>query len=117
MRFLGEALGRKRHGGVLRDLFEIAAMLPWWLEAGLALAAYIVFHSIATGDIATTTMPAEVGMTDLGHPWQAFAGYLQYLLPLALLAGALASAIAEERRRGSEKGAEREPAAEPDRLG
>ena len=92
-------------------------MLPWWIEAGLALAAYIVFHSIATVDAAVATMPAEIGMTDLGNPWQAFAGYLQYLLPLALLAGALASAIAEERRRGSEKGAEREPAAEPDQLG
>ena len=107
----------KRHGGVLRDLFEIATMLPWWLEAGLALAAYIVFHSIATAELAVATPPSDVGLTDLGNPWQAFAGYLQSLLPLALLAGALASAIAEDRRRASEKGAEREPAAEPDQLG
>ena len=110
-------MGRKRHGGVLRDLFEIATMLPWWIEAGLALAAYIVFHSIATLDIEAADVPDPVLMTTLGHPWQTFAGYLQYLLPIALLLGALASAIAEDRRRASEKGAEREPAAEPDRLG
>ena len=101
---------------MLDDLYEIAALLPWWLEAALALAAYIVFHSIATVDIEPATVPADVGMTSLGHPWQTLAAYLQYLLPLALLVGALASAIADDRRRTSEEPrgrAANEPSAEP----
>lgn len=68
----------KKHGGVLGDLFEIAAMLPWWIGAALAVGAYFVFHSLAGVDLAA---------------------YLQYLLPLALFGAAAASAIAQFRRR------------------
>ena len=91
-------------------------MLPWWIGVALALGAYLVFHSIATADIETATMPAQVGLSNLGNPWQAFAGYLQYLLPIALLIGALASAIEDERRGASQEPrgpAGNDPAAEP----
>lgn len=100
---------------MLGDLFEIAALLPWWLEAGLALAAYFVFHSIATVDIDATAGYAWLGATDLGHPWQTLATFLQYFLPLLLLFGALASAIADDRRRASSDEADKSaPTAEPD---
>jgi len=95
-------VGRKRDGGVLGDLFEIAAMLPWWIEAALALAAYLVFHSVATADIEAATGPAQIGALFVGHPWQTLATFLQFFLPLVLLVGALASAIEDERRRASE---------------
>ena len=114
-------MGRKRHGGVLGDLFEIAAMLPWWIGVALALGAYFAFHSIAAVDIEAATEPVRIGAMFVGHPWQTLAGYLQYVLPIALLVGALASAIAEERRRASDKAtaaapgpaAESAPAAQP----
>lgn len=113
---MGESLSRKTDGGVLGDLFEIAAMLPWWIGAALAVGAYFVFHSIATVDIDAAAGPKWLGAMDLGHPWQTLATFLQYLMPLLLLVGALASAIADERRRASEDGtgpAADGPAAEP----
>jgi len=92
-------MGRKRNGGVLGDLFEIAATLPWWIGVGLAIAAYVVFHSIATADIEAAAGPAQAGVMDLGQPWQTLATLLQYVLPLVLLGGAAASAISRHRRR------------------
>lgn len=111
--FDGCILSRKRHG-LLGDLFEIATMLPWWIGVALALAAYIVFHSIATEELQSALEPAWFGALDMGHPWQTIADVLQYLLPLLLLFGALAS---ENSRHRSEARADEGAPLAPDQAG
>jgi hypothetical protein len=90
-------MDRNRDRGWLGNLFEIASMLPWWLEAGLAMAAYIVFHSLATADFEVVNGPAQIGAIAWGHPWKTIALFLQVLLPLVLLFGALASENSRHR--------------------
>lgn len=84
---------------MLGDLFEIAAMLPWWVAAGLAIVAYIVLHNIAVMEIEVATNPAQVGAA-LGHQlWKTMATFFQYIVPAVLAVGAAASAISRHRRR------------------
>jgi len=84
---------------VLGNLFEIAAMLPWWVGAGLAIIAYVALHNVAVMEVEVATKPAQVGGM-VGHQlWKTFAMYFQYLFPIVLLGGAAASAISRYRRR------------------
>ena len=94
----GDVVIRKRDRRWLADLSEIAAMLPWWLEVALAIAAYLVFHSLATADFEVVNGPAQIGAIAWGHPWKTIALFLQVLLPVVLLFGALASENSRHRR-------------------
>lgn len=85
-------------------------MLPWWLEAALAIAAYLVFHSLATVDFEVVNGPAQLGAIAWGHPWQTLATFLQVLLPVLLLFGALAS---ESSRHRQEAGGNEAPGPAP----
>jgi len=44
------------------DLFEIAALLPWWAGVGIAVVAYFVCHSFATAGDYTTPTCASCGV-------------------------------------------------------
>ena len=43
-------MGGRNNANVLRDLFQTAAMLPWWAGLVLATAAYGVLHHYAAAD-------------------------------------------------------------------
>lgn len=97
----------RRKSGILEDLMEIAAHLPWQVGVGLAVVAYFVLHYFAT-QTPLTTNPAElkaIGKT-LGDSmvhgvWTMMAGVLQYVVPLAFLIGAGVSAVRSRRRKDS----------------
>lgn len=79
------------------DLFEIAALLPWWAGVGIAVVAYFVCHSFATAEIAVATKPGEFGQSIGQAIVKTIASFAQYLLPIIFLAGAAASAIAKAK--------------------
>lgn len=84
----------KKQSGVFDDIVAIAAMLPWWAGVGLALAAYFVLHHFAV----LPAMPAPRTVADMTGTVQhtlvtTFCGILQYVVPGALLLGALVSAL------------------------
>lgn len=91
-------MGRKQRSGVLEDLFEIAALLPWWVGVGLAVVAYLILHHYATVEIPMTTKPGQVGEMVGRNMIKTVAYFFQYLMPLAFLAGAAASAIGRRKR-------------------
>ncbi len=91
-------MGRRRRAGVIEDLFEIAALLPWWVGVALAVIAYLILHHYATVEIPMTTKPGQVGEMVGRNMIKTVAYFFQYLIPLALLAGAAASAIGRRKR-------------------
>lgn len=95
----------RKKSGVLEDLMDISAQLPWQVGAGLAVIAYIVLHYFAT-QTPLSTNPAELkamgktlGDTMVHSMWTTIAGFLQYLVPLALFIGAGVSAVRSRRSK------------------
>lgn len=94
----------RRRNGLLDDLVEIAAKLPWGAGVGLALVAYLGFHYLANQPM---TPAKPVGMNTLGQDiggmmvrtyLTVFSSFLQYIVPIALLIGAFASFIRRRRQ-------------------
>ncbi|TAM10106.1 MAG: hypothetical protein EPN72_00315 [Nevskiaceae bacterium] len=90
----------KGKGGLAKDLFNLAATLPWWAGVTLAVVAYVVLHRYAVADVATNAVPAQIGQMVIRHLTKVVATWGQYLVPLLLLAGAAASAIGRRKRQG-----------------
>jgi len=90
-------MGRKRNGGALDDLLELAAMLPWWVDVVIAAAAYVGFHMVAVAPLPPVT-PGQ--LSGVGSAmWKGVATAFQYILPLVFLAGAAASAFTRYKRK------------------
>src|ERR1039458_5713316 len=91
----------KRKGGVAEDLFEIAAVLPWWAGVGLAIVAYVLLHIVATSQMTSpaTVQPAQMGQIMVQSIFKGFAAIGQYILPIIFLGGAAASAYGRAKRR------------------
>ena len=89
-------MARKKQS-VLEDVMDIAAHLPWQAGIGLAMLAYLVLHYLAMRS-AMTMNPVElkamgktVGDGVVHGVIGMLAGILQYLVPFALLLGAMVS--------------------------
>jgi len=93
------------------DLFDIAAMLPWWVGVMVAIVAYVWLHGIAASEVTTTLQPGQAGQFAVQQMYKALAGAGQYFLPLIFLGGALASAFGRAKRRKLLVGVAENPAA------
>lgn len=92
-------MARRRKQSPFEDLIDLAALLPWWLTLPLALIAYLWLHSIAISPIPTVANPADFGSNMSGMMLRGLAVPAQYLLPAALVIGAIASVVARMRRK------------------
>lgn len=92
-------MARRRKQSPFEDLIDLAALLPWWISLPLALIAYLWLHSIAISPIPTLSNPAEFGSHMPGMMLRGLAAPAQYLLPAALVIGAIASIFARMRRK------------------
>ncbi|MCQ4314909.1 restriction endonuclease [Stutzerimonas zhaodongensis] len=92
-------MARRRKQSPFEDLIDLAALLPWWLTLPLALIAYLWLHSIAISPIPTVANPADFGSHMSGMMLRGLAVPAQYLLPAALVIGAIASVVARMRRK------------------
>lgn len=97
-------MARRKNTGILEDLFDLAAMLPWWVGTILAAVAYGVLHRYAVADVPTNVAPGEIGQRVAGQMTKALATYGQYIVPLLLLAGAAASHLWRRKREGLVRG-------------
>lgn len=95
----------RKKSSALEDLMDISARLPWQAGVALALIAYLVLHNLA-GRAPMTMNPAElkamgktIGDGVVHSLVTTFASLLQYIVPFALLAGALVS-FTRRRRQG-----------------
>lgn len=89
---------RNKDAQALKNLFAIAAKLPWWVATLLAVVAYAGLHAYAVSEPPTGLAPEQAGQVLAGHVTRMLAGIGQYVIPLVLLAGAAAS-IAGRRKR------------------
>ena len=93
-------MARKKTSPV-EELFEVASLLPWWAGVGIAVVAYFLLHSFATAEIAVATKPGEFGHSIGQAIVKTIASLAQFILPIILLAGAAASAIAKAKDKAT----------------
>ena len=93
-------MARRKNTSAFEGLFELAAMLPWWVGTILAAVAYGVLHRYAVAEVSTIVAPGQIGQMVAGQMTKAFATYGQYIVPLLLLAGAAASYLGRRKREG-----------------
>ncbi len=91
----------KKKTSPAEDLFDIVAVMPWWVGAGLAIVAYVYLHMIATSAVAAPVpgQTGQLGQLLVQSMFKGFATVGQYILPIILLAGAAASAFRRRARR------------------
>lgn len=92
-------MARRRKQSLFEDLIDLAALLPWWITLPLALIAYVWLHSIAISPIPTLANSADFGSYMPGMMLRGLAAPAQYLLPAALVIGAIASVFGRMRRK------------------
>jgi restriction system protein len=90
---------RNRDAQVFKDLFAIAAKLPWWVGTLLAVVAYVGLHAYAVSESPTGIGPEQVGQVLVGRVTRMLASIGQYVIPLVLLAGAAASVAGRRKRK------------------
>jgi restriction system protein len=93
-------MARRRNSSAFEDIFGIAAMLPWWVGSILALVAYVILHRYASADVPTNVPPGQIGEMVVGQMTKTLAFYGQFIVPLLLLAGAVASFLGRRKREG-----------------
>lgn len=92
-------MGRHRKTGLAEDLIELIATLPWWVGVGLAIAAYVVFSSIAAQPIVISSQPGQIGTAISTSIWKAVASAARYIAPFICLAGAGISVYKRHERK------------------
>ena len=93
-------MARRKNTSVFEALFELAAMLPWWVGTILAVIAYGILHRYAIAEVPTNVAPGQIGQMVVGQMTKTLAIYGQYIVPLLLLAGAAASYFGRRKRLG-----------------
>lgn len=88
----------RRKQSAFEDLIEIAAMMPWWAGLALAVGTYLFLHPIAVREIVVTGDPKLMGSAMTAQIWKSLAMFGQYVLPMALVAGAGLSAFKQFKR-------------------
>lgn len=91
-------MGRRKQS-IFEDLFEIAAKLPWWIGAGLAVVGYLWLHSVAVAPNVAPTDTRAMSSFVGRQLWITIATIMQYGLPAAMLLGAAVSAFKQQQRK------------------
>lgn len=87
----------RRQSGFIEDIVQIAARLPWWIGVALAFASYLFLHGLASAP-ATAVIAGDFTSALTKPLIRSLAGIGQFLLPLAFLVGAGASAYGRWKR-------------------
>lgn len=92
-------MSRRKRSSPADDLFELAAKLPWWLCFILAAISYAVLRHYAVAELVVAPAPGQMGnmVTEVMMKGLASAG--QYILPIVLVFGGIASFLGRRRRQ------------------
>ncbi|MEM5276387.1 restriction endonuclease [Cupriavidus taiwanensis] len=97
-------MGRRKQSSVFEDLYGIAAALPWWVGVTAAVFAYAVLHRYAVAEMPVNAAPGQMGQMIVSQMVKTLSTYGQYIGPLILLAGALASWLGRRKRQDLVRG-------------
>lgn len=92
-------MARRTKTSPFEDLIFIASRLPWWVSLLIALVAGLYLHSVATSPPPTATDLKQFGPAIAGQMWRTFAMFLQYIIPVAFVFGAIGSVFGRVKRR------------------
>lgn len=83
----------RRKTSLFDDLMDIAEILPWWIGLILAIGSYILFHRFSLMEISHAGGAKDFASIGFQQLVKTVSMLFQYLVPLALVAGALSSVI------------------------
>jgi restriction system protein len=89
----------RRRTGVVDELMDVGARLPWGVAVALAIISFGALHYLAQLPQRAPDGTATLGTSIAREVARTFSGILQYGVPLCLLIGAVGSII--WRRRGT----------------
>jgi restriction system protein len=92
-------MARRRKTSTAEDFMDIVAMMPWWAGVILALASYVLLHTVASQQVVATGQPDQVGTMVTQSIWKALAGAGQIVVPILCLFGAGISAWRRRARQ------------------
>lgn len=90
-------MGYKKQS-TMDDVFEICARLPWWVGVSVAVISYFIFHHYAVAEVINDGNIAEFAVANIK---KSASSYLQYIVPIFSLLGALASYLKRKNKRDS----------------
>lgn len=97
-------MSRKRRTSPFEDLIKFASILPYWVSLLIAIASYLFFHSYAASDVQPVIQPGSAVPQNMGGMmFRTFATFLQYIIPVAFVFGAIASGIKSLQARTQAK--------------
>ena len=89
-------MGRRK--SALKDIFDIAALLPWWASLGLAVASWFFLSAYAGREIVIDpNAPVAAAPQAI---WRGFALVGQFVLPPVFFAGMVANLYKRYRAGG-----------------
>ncbi|NDP48655.1 MAG: restriction endonuclease [Sulfuriferula multivorans] len=89
-------MARRTHSR-FENLLALISKLPWWAGAMLALAAYLMLHSMASPEVTAGSQPGILGGADSPILLNSLAMLGQYLVPAFFLLGAVVSVYGRYR--------------------
>lgn len=92
-------MARRRNTGLVEDLMDMVALLPWWGGVLLALVLYLLLHQFASIPAPAATRPDQISSAITQTFWRSLAIVGQYALPIICLCGAAVSAWRRYERK------------------
>ena len=90
-------------------LFEIAALLPWWLSLALAPLAYFLIHPYADIPIPVPTHLGQSSQIVMAQVLHLGASYGQYIIPFILVTGSVVALVSAAKRQRLYQAVQRQP--------
>ena len=92
-------MARRRKTSPFEDLTSVLALLPWWVCLGLAVASYLVLHSLAAPAVLGASFKPDKGAALMFLTlFKGLATGGQFVLPIVCLAAAVMSVVARRKR-------------------
>lgn len=92
-------MARRRTPNAFESLIDLVARMPWWAGVAFALLSYLWLHAVASQQVALSPTPGHITSGVLQSIWRSVATIGQYLIPVACLAGAVASVWRRSERK------------------
>jgi restriction system protein len=90
---------RRSNRGLVGDILAMTQAVPWWVSAGLAVVSFVLFHSMASISLSQAATPEDVGR-NASRIMLRYAGFfLQWVVPLLFVIGAISRVYGDRRRR------------------
>lgn len=95
-------MARRRTKSSGEGWIDLFALMPWWVCVGLAITAYVALHAWAerpAPKLQPGALASQLDTVMIGATLKGFAAVGQYVLPIALLASAVVSAVRRKQRK------------------